>query len=86
MPSDTAVKAIELCTVEGMQPIYRNPTPMAVGSQISDKGFSARARTGNSTKVSASTDSCSRQFASPATMVAVVSFAPYRKNSSAMTQ
>ncbi|MNT58641.1 hypothetical protein D3C72_1960910 [compost metagenome] len=84
MPRAMAVRAIDDCTVDGRA--HRNKMPMYRSGvrKVSASGRSARPRSGNRTKVLASTSKCKRQCMAPATTASRDSLAPCRKNRAPM--
>ncbi len=79
LPRAMAVKAIELCTVEGSR--VRNSMPAPSIGSTPGKARAARPSSGKARKVIAMTARCSRQLRAPATMASRDSRAPWRKNS-----
>ena len=84
LPRAIEVNAIEDWTVEGSTDSRIRPVQSGALMRCGATARAARASAGNSTKVDASTNTCSRQLLAPASAALGARRAPWRKNSNAM--
>ena len=84
LPPAMEVNATEACTVDGS--VHRNIRPSTIGGERACEAIirSPKPASGNSAKVVAKTNKCSRQCNAPAKIAERDSRAPCRKNRSAM--